>query len=52
MHAYRGSARGNYLLDAGSYDAYAKFMITVQPNPLQEPLRPPIRDYGGTAQKK
>jgi hypothetical protein len=52
MHATGEVRGGDYLLDAGSYDAYAKFMITVQPNPLQEPLRPPIRDYGGTAQRK
>jgi hypothetical protein len=31
---------------------YAKFMIVIQPNPLQEPRHPPIRGCGGTARRK
>jgi hypothetical protein len=31
--------------------SYAKFVIAVQPNPLQEPLHPPIRGCGGSAQR-
>jgi hypothetical protein len=45
------STTGNYLLNAGSYDTYAKFMIAVQLNPLQEPRHPPIRGCGGTARR-